>query len=526
MKYSLLLDWRRVLVYSHRWLGIAGGVLFAAWFASGVVMMYARMPRLTPEERLMRAPGLDLTAARVAPAEATQALSRTPDRVRVGMLGARPVYRLHDGRQWTTVFADTGEQLSTLDAAGAVAIARAFAPEHASTLRHDARVAEPDQWTLQIRALLPAHRIALEDSHYTVLYVSEQSGEVVLKTTRTARTWGYLGAVVHWIYFTPIRRHSAFWTQLMIWTSIAGCILTVLGIAWGVWRYSPSSRFRLRRRHAHSPYAGWMRWHHYAGLIFGIATLTWVFSGLLSMNPWDWSPGTGASEQQRRGVSGGPLALDAVSLDQLRTAAQRLGAVFPIKELEILRFRGEEYALAYRAPAMSSPAPARLGEPDEALASRIPLEHRLVSLGALHAAPFTEFDEPSLSSAAADAMPGIAPEDVVRLHEYDAYYYDRQGALPLPVVRVRYRDAVGTWLYLSPARGEILRKEERRTRLNRWIYHGLHSLDFPGLYRQRPLWDVVVIVLSIGGVVVSLSSAPAALRRLRRHWRRVRRWAR
>ena len=38
------LDWRRWIVYVHRWLGIAGGVLFVAWFVSGVVMMYARMP--------------------------------------------------------------------------------------------------------------------------------------------------------------------------------------------------------------------------------------------------------------------------------------------------------------------------------------------------------------------------------------------------------------------------------------------------------------------------------------------------
>ena len=28
---------------------------------------------------------------------------------------------------------------------------------------------------------------------------------------------------------------------------------------------------------------------------------------------------------------------------------------------------------------------------------------------------------------------------------------------------------------------------------NRWLYHGLHSLDFPFLYARRPLWDVVMI---------------------------------
>ena len=38
------LPWRRAILYTHRWLGILGGVLFLVWFASGIVMMYARMP--------------------------------------------------------------------------------------------------------------------------------------------------------------------------------------------------------------------------------------------------------------------------------------------------------------------------------------------------------------------------------------------------------------------------------------------------------------------------------------------------
>ena len=49
MKWILSLwifDWRKLLAYSHRWLGIAGCVLFVAWFISGIVMMYARMPGL------------------------------------------------------------------------------------------------------------------------------------------------------------------------------------------------------------------------------------------------------------------------------------------------------------------------------------------------------------------------------------------------------------------------------------------------------------------------------------------------
>jgi hypothetical protein len=60
---------------------------------------------------------------------------------------------------------------------------------------------------------------------------------------------------------------------------------------------------------------------------------------------------------------------------------------------------------------------------------------------------------------------------------------------------------------------------ERSSRWNRWLYHGFHSLDFPFMYYKRPLWDIVMIVLSIGGIAMSVTSALPAWRRLVRHAR-------
>ena len=77
---------------------------------------------------------------------------------------------------------------------------------------------------------------------------------------------------------------------------------------------------------------------------------------------------------------------------------------------------------------------------------------------------------------------------------------------PLPVLRIRYSDPQQTWLYLDPARGVIASRLERSSRWNRWLYHGFHSLDFPFMYYKRPLWDIVVIVLSLGGIAISVTS--------------------
>jgi hypothetical protein len=118
-------------------------------------------------------------------------------------------------------------------------------------------------------------------------------------------------------------------------------------------------------------------------------------------------------------------------------------------------------------------------------------------------------------------MPGVPVGDSAWLEDYDSYYYDRDRTLSLPVLRVRYADPQRTWLYLDPRRGTIVRKEERLSRLNRWLYHGLHSLDFPFLYNRRPLWDIVVIGLSLGGLILSSTTIVATARRFRRHARRL-----
>jgi hypothetical protein len=500
----MTIDWRRPLIYTHRWLGIAGGLVFIAWFASGIVMMYARMPELTDEERLARLAPIDPGQARVSIADAARdaaacgAGGQSCDRVRIAMLGDRLVYRVQSRGQWTTIFAGSGERLHEISADQAIDLARRFAPEHAATLRYDALIVEPDQWTLSgdSRRGLPLHRIALGDPEDSEIYISSGTGDVVMKTTRAARRWAYAGAVLHWIYFTPLRKHGELWTQVIIWGSLVGCMMCVTGLWWGVVRFSPSARFRLKREHSHTPYAGLMRWHHYAGLIVGLASFTWVFSGMLSMDPIPSIPGTGPTRQQRDAVSGGPLRPDAITIDRMRAefggperAAPRVPAasVAPpfraARELELAQFRGEPFLIAHDAPV--------------------------------------RFDRDTLVAAARAAMPDADITDTAWLDEYDAYYYDRSRALPLPVLRVRYADPQRTWLYLDPRRGAIVRKEERLTRVNRWLYHGLHSLDFPFLYYHRPLWDIVVIALSLSGLVLSATTLVPAVHRLRRHWRRL-----
>lgn len=514
---------RRALVLLHRWLGIAGNLLFVVWFASALVMMYARMPALDPGERLNRLPPLDVEAVAVDPGRAAAAARLDAGaaeifQLRLGMAGERPIYRFRTSAGWTAVYADTGSQMLQLSEDQATAIAAQFAsrPVAGGALPppgYDRLLARPDQWTLQVRPLFPVHRIHAGGD---VLYVSDRTAEVVMETTPASRFWGTAGAVFHWFYFTPLRSHSTLWYQLIVWASAAGCVLTLSGLAVGV--------IRLTRR-KRSPYTGIMRWHHYSGLAFGAAAFTWVLSGALSMDPFRWQAGRSTSSAQHSAVAGGTSAVNQPDLASIRTALESVSTSFRPREVEFLQFAGEPLMLAYRPPSSGDGRGYGGGTyaagPLSFQAVVQPFEHRLVTLDG--GAP-RRFSRLELVAAATAAMPASNVVNVVELDDYDAYYEDRRHRrLPLPVLRLRFDDADATWLYLSPSLGRIVHREQRQSRVDRWLYRGLHRLDFPGFYHRRPLWDVVVIVLLLGGFFSSASSLAPAARRLRRHAERPRR---
>lgn len=466
----------------HRWLGIGTCLFFIAWFISGIVMMYAKMPVLTAEDRLAALPILDQSKIQYSPAQAWKATGETKPwkQATLTSITGRPAYRfLTSNGDGKVVFADHGDFHKSFSQSEAEDSLRHFIPSQ-TTFTWQTPLTSPDQWTVQrlYSEHLPLYHAIFSDPHGTEVYVSSVTGEVILRTTSQSRLLAWIGAIPHWIYLRAIRIYADEWRLGVIYISAIGSIMAILGIVVGIWRYSPSRRYRNRELGPQpTPYLGAKKWHHYSGLVFGLLTFTFILSGMLSLNPGRWSTGSSPTPAQLARFTGGPI--QSASFDRLPTLPPST------KEIEFLQVDSQPL---------------------------LRVDKRLLHLDAT---PFIPPSTAQLISAARYATNGAAVDSSRLLNDYDTYYYDRKYKKPLPVLEVKLADPASTWFYIDPTSGLPVNRYESTGRWERWLYHGLHSLDFPGLWNRRPLWDIIVIFVSLGGVYLSWSGIQIGWLRIR-----------
>jgi hypothetical protein len=265
-------------------------------------------------------------------------------------------------------------------------------------------------------------------------------------------------------------------------------VATLAGTVVGVMRWRFAGRYKSGSR---SPYRGFMmRWHHITGLLFALVTLTWIFSGLMSMNPWRIFD-SGAPALRVAAMNGGPLVIgerDAAPAVLLAAAGRE------VRELQWERVDGRTLVLARGAagrPLLLSSDGGR-----------------------------TAIDEAALKAAVARLLPDAVAR-IELLRAYDLHYYARDAHTmmggtekPLPVWRVVFDDAQQTWVHVDPSTGAVLGRSDRTRRASRWLFAMLHSWDWLPLLERRPLWDIVLVLLSLGGAALSLTGVVIGWRRL------------
>ncbi len=124
-----------------------------------------------------------------------------------------------------------------------------------------------------------------------------------------------------------------------------------------------------------------------------------------------------------------------------------------------------------------------------------------------------------LTAAAQRIAGGQAIASQEMLAREDEYYFGSPGQpdrVTLPVYRVILNDAEHTRFYIDPASGNLLGRIDGAARGYRWLFNGLHRIDFAPWLRARPVWDVIVLVLMLGGLGVTGTGAYLAMRRIGR----------
>ena len=485
--------WQRFLILSHRYLGIALCLLFCLWFASGFVIIYTGgMPQLSEAERLARLPVLNLSAVELSPQAARAALRRTDFPTLTTRLG-RPAY-VFTGNTVQVLFADNGELL-TSSMISSRQIAADFLSAPPDALDRVGLIESVDQWTLGLRSELPLQKYRSDDGQGSEVYVSPSRGRVVLYTTSRDRLLAWLGAIPHWLYFLPLRADTTLWSATVIGLASVGVIFVALGLVLMFtqlrWRHWPNLLRAI-------PYHGLMKWHYMLGIGFGWCVLTWVFSGLLSMEPYSWNRASG-------------MSFDAVAYFRSRAGVSAFESEAPAADLAVIE--GSLKEVNFHVFAGKRFYELSIG--GDSSTGAISREFREVT----SMEPLGLFTDAQIL---AQLEPAVAANMVAAeiLNEYDNYYYGRnsrrQMAPPLPVLRVEFDDLAGSRYYLSLQTGELEFVSHRANRTERWLYRGLHSLDFNFLYPYRPAWDVVVWLLLAGGLLLSLLGAYLGLSRVGR----------
>ncbi len=186
----LMLD--RLLVWTHRWVGIVLCLFFAMWFATGAVMIYVPFPSLSHDEVLARTTVVNLRKVTTSPAQAALGLPAAEiDRVRLIDVNGQPVYVVHPhGAPVVVVNAEDGWLRNDFDAPTAKAVAERFAGHAIRSL--DGPIVD-DQWIVPngFDAYRPFYRVHIDDDSGSVVYVSARTGEILQKTTARERAWNY-----------------------------------------------------------------------------------------------------------------------------------------------------------------------------------------------------------------------------------------------------------------------------------------------------------------------------------------------
>lgn len=463
------------LVWFHRWLGVATCLVFALWFASGAVLLFKPFPSLSHGEQLRLEAPIDLGAVGLSPRAAAVAAGQGVTALRLVQRGAAPAYIATAAAGTIAIDSRTGVRLGDLGPSSAAPIL----PGTAAPLPAFAY----DQWVVHNRfdPFRPFYRLDAADGARTSLYLSARTGELVQRTNAADRGWNWVGAVLHWAYFTPLRSSFTAWDRTVWIVSFVALLVAIAGTILGIVRMMAARRQRkpsltfFRSR--------WMRWHHLLGLFASVFVLTWMLSGWLSMDHGRlFSRGQPTVGQSTR-YAGVPFAT------ALPTQVP-MGVPAGTKQLDFTVVGGRGLVGAWQSDGT-------IVNYDTYYGRITPMAVRaLIGNAVLHAFP----------PASGFSVAPIDPTATYALAE----------GWPPTALRVTLAGPGLPDVYADGVDGRLLTVMGNSRASYAWTYYALHTFNFPGLTTRPLLRQILVLIPMLFGFLFSITGVVLAVQRLRK----------
>ncbi len=480
----------------HRILGTLLSILFLMWFVTGIVMIYHRFPSASREEKLARFEPLGYGTLPLDSIALKNGIGL--DSVRSASLWrylGQTRYEIGSGYGNRTEFLADSSEYKVLDEKESIfRVASLWCP---SPVEKVDTLYSLEQWIPfgRLKEDFPIYKFYFSDVDRTQIYISSKSKEVLQQTTRSERIWAWAGAIPHWVYFTWIRQDVEGWKSLIIWLSVFGIIMLLSGFWMAVRAFRISAR---KGNGLRSPYKKkWYRWHHVFGTVFGIFLLTWILSGMYSLTQIpEWLGREHKQYDSREALGTGMTDFQRYRLSLSDLLSRNPGR---ITKVEWKSFGSHPFYQIQLSDGESQCIDASVPQTAEQL----------------------YLDSAEVRKAVEAVHPGESIS-VSLMEEYDSYYLDLKGKLPLPVWKIQVDNKDRNVYYIDPCSGNS-RSFNTHSKWQFQLYQGFHSLRYKIFDGRRGAWTVVMWVLLLGGAFVSLTGVVLGVKYVIRLFRRKRR---
>ena len=329
-------------------------------------------------------------------------------------------------------------------------------------------ISEPDIWlkSNSIKCCSEIIKINFDDKNKSQVYLNLNTAEIIQFTTEEERFFAWIGAIPHLIYFKDFSGSNFFWKWIIFFLSGFGSLMAFAGLMSGLIKSVRKKKKKL------TPYGSRLyKLHHYLGFVFGLVTFTWVFSGLMSLQPLelflDKTEEILLKEKWNSNFTNAVIE---------KTDFQNLN-FNNVKKISITNFSDEQINIL------------KFSEFEEV---------RLLS-GEFHNRNSEILIEQIVKHI--QFVYDLPVEQIKVLNSFDNYYFEKKRKKNLPVIKVEFKNNIKSIFYFDPLNYEIVKTTNKISRLNRWVYKALHRFDFLNLNLRKPL----MLFLLAGGTLLSIT---------------------